>query len=216
MPRLFLKQLLMLSLAGTVLYGSSAHAKIVCWTNSDGIRECGNALPPEYAQKESRTINEQGMTTEIKERAKTPQEIAEEQARLAEEQRLQAAEEERRQARENYDQVLLSTYLSEEDITRARDRQGATIDGSIEVSQITIGKLQEKLDEAKKKAANFERQGKPLPEAMQEDINSLQAQIDDKNRYIETKQAEKLKLYEKFEAQMIRFRELKANGAKLH
>ena len=28
-----------------------AGAGIKCWTNNDGVRECGNAVPPEYAQQ---------------------------------------------------------------------------------------------------------------------------------------------------------------------
>ena len=53
-----------------------AHA-FKCWTNNEGVRECGNVVPPEYAQQKTRTINERGITTEVKERAKTKEELAE-------------------------------------------------------------------------------------------------------------------------------------------
>jgi hypothetical protein len=210
------KSLLALLLVTPLLLTSnSAVAKIVCWTNDEGIRECGNAVPPEYAQKEVRTIDKRGMTTEIKERARTPEEIAAEQARLAEEKRLAAEEEERRKAQENYDRVLLSTYLSEEDIIRSRDRQSASFDATIEITRITIDKLNEKLQAEKKKAANYERKGKKLPKRMQQDIDSLQQQIDAKNNFIQSKEEEKRKLHEKYEADMARFRELKKHGVTL-
>lgn len=198
-----------------LLLSSAADAKIVCWTNSEGIRECGNTVPPEYAQKERRTINERGMTTDVQERAKTAEEIAAEKARLAEEERIKREEEERQRKQDSYDRVLLSTYLTEEDIIRSRDRQSASFDATIEVTRITIDKLDEKLTEEKKKAANYERNGKPLPERLQQDIASLQEQIDAKNRFIAAKEAEKKKLHEKYEADMARFRELKSNGATL-
>jgi hypothetical protein len=209
------KSLLALCLVAPLLLSSSAYAKIVCWTNDEGIRECGNAVPPEYAQKETRTINERGMTTEIKERAKTPEEIAAEKARIAEEEQLAAEEERRQQERDNYDRVLLSTYLSESDIIRSRDRQSGAFDATIEITKITIDKLNEKLAAEKKKAANYERQGKKLPKRLQQDISSLQEQVDAKNNFIQTKELEKKKLHEKYEADMLRFRQLKAEGATL-
>lgn len=211
------KNLLPLLLVTPLLLTShSAVAKIVCWTNNEGIRECGNAVPPEYSQKEVRTINERGMTTEIKDRAKTTEEIAAEQARLAEEKRRADEEEERRKVQENYDRVLLSTYLSEDDIIRSRDRKSAAFDATIEITRITIDKLNEKLQEEKKKAANFERQGKKLPERTQQDIDSLQEQIDAKNSFIHSKEEEKRKLHEKYEADLVRFRELKKHGVTLN
>ncbi len=215
MNRCHRKSLLAISLIAPLLLSSSAYAKIVCWTNSDNIRECGNAVPPEYAQKKTETLNKRGMTTEVNERAKTPEEIAAEKVRLAEEQRLIDEEAHREKDRLTYDRVLLATYLTESDIIRSRDRQTTSIDASIEVTNITIDKLNEKLVEEKKKAANYERAGKPLPERMQQDISSLQEQIDGKNRFIETKKAEKQKLYDKYQAEIIRFRELKADGVKL-
>lgn len=215
MNRCHRKSLLAVSLIAPLLLSSSAYAKIVCWTNSDNIRECGNAVPPEYAQKKTETLNKRGMTTEVNERAKTPEEIAAEKVRLAEEQRLIDEEAQREKDRRTYDRVLLSTYLTESDIIRSRDRQTTSIDASIEVTNITIDKLNEKLVEEKKKAANYERAGKPMPERMEQDISSLQEQIDGKNRFIETKKAEKQKLYDKYQAEIIRFRELKADGVKL-
>jgi hypothetical protein len=208
--------LALLLLPPLLLISYNAAAKIVCWTNDEGIRECGNAVPPEYAQKEVRTINERGRTTEVKERAKTPEELAAEQARLAEEKRLAEEEEERNKAQENYDRVLLSTYLSEEDIIRSRNRQSASFDATIEITRITIDKLNEKLQAEKKKAANYERQGKELSERMQQDIDTLQEQIDAKNNFIQSKEEEKRKLHQQYEADMDRFRELKQQGVTLN
>jgi hypothetical protein len=215
MIRQYIRHLLTLALAGTLLLAGTAQAKIVCWTNSDGVRECGNAVPPEYAQQETRTLDNRGITTEIKERARTPEELAAERTRRAEEERLAAEEEKRHQAQEAHDQVLLSTYLNEEDILRSRERQSSAINATIEVTRAAVGKLQEKLNDERKRAASFERQGRPLPERLQEDIDSLQEQIDAKNSYTLLKEQEKSLLHEKYEADMVRFRELKANGARL-
>ena len=41
---------------------SQAHGRIKCWTNSEGVRECGNTIPPEYAQKSHEEVSEQGVS----------------------------------------------------------------------------------------------------------------------------------------------------------
>ncbi len=212
-PRL--KPLHTLGLAAALLFSATVEARIVCWTNNEGIRECGNAVPPEYAQKETRTLNKRGMTTDVRERAKTPEELAAERAKQEEEERLAAEQAAREREQQRRDRVLLSTYLTEADIIRSRDRQSSSIDATIEITHISMDKLQQRLDAEKKKAARYERVGKPLPEALQSEIASLQSQIDDKQGFIERKEQEKQRLHEKYQADIARFRELKADGARL-
>jgi len=196
----------------------TTEAGIKCWTNRDGVRECGNAVPPEYAQQETRTINKQGMTTEITERALTKEELEKreqnadaDQLRLEEEKRQLEREEQRIKDQQNHDRVLLATFLNEEEILRSRDRKLLAIDANLELTHITIEKLQVKLEAEKARVANLERQGKPIPERTQEDIDSLQKQIDDKQRYQDSKSKERQALIEQYEADIARFRELKGS-----
>ena len=208
-------KLVFIPLFSLMLLSAPAHAKISCWTNSDGVRECGNAVPPEYAQKETRTINDRGRTTEVKERAKTQEEIAAAKALRDEEKRLAAVEAKRKKKQDAYDRVLLSTYLVENDIIRSRDRQSGSFDATIEVTNTTIKKLQDKLNAERKRAADFERKGKKIPTRIQQEIATLQEQIQDKNSFIQRHEQEKMLLHKKYDADMIRFRELKANNVKL-
>ena len=215
-------QLLSLVFSVALALPLASEAGIKCWTNRDGVRECGNAVPPEYAQQETRTINKRGITTGISERAPTKEELAEqqrqleaEQLRLEEEEAQRALEEERRKEQANYDRVLLSTFLNEEEILRSRDRKLVSIDATLELTRITVEKMQDKLETEKSRAANYERRGKDLPERTREDIESLQKQITDKLGYIESKQKEKQALLDKYQADIVRFRELKASGRRL-
>ena len=57
-------------------YLNSAEAAIKCWTNKEGVRECGNAVPPEYAQQAHEEKSTSGMTIKRTERSKTPEELA--------------------------------------------------------------------------------------------------------------------------------------------
>jgi hypothetical protein len=214
--------LLSLALSAALAFPLSGEAAIKCWTNKEGVRECGNIVPPEYAQQESRTLDKRGITTEVIERAPTAEELEErarqeevERLRLEDEERQKALEEQRRKEQAAYDRMLLSTYLTEEDILRSRDRKLVAIDATIELNRITIGKLQENLDKEKARAANLERQGKELPERTREDIGSLQNQIQNKQNYIASKEKERQELIDLYEADMERFRELKASGRKL-
>ena len=57
------RRLLILSLLlSGALATPFANAGIKCWTNKDGVRECGNAVPPEYAQQGHTVKDKQGLT----------------------------------------------------------------------------------------------------------------------------------------------------------
>ncbi len=209
--------LLLLVFASALALPLSAGAAIKCWTNKDGVRECGNAVPPEYAQQETRTVNKRGITTEVTERAMTEEErrqqeqsLESEQAHLRQAEHQKAEEEERRKQQAIHDRVLLATFLTEEEIVRSRERKLVAIDGNLEITRITIEKLQEKLDQEKARAAKFEREGKPLPERTQEDIDSLEQQLANKKSYAASREKERQALIDKYEADIARFRELKA------
>jgi len=193
----------------------SAQAAFKCWTNKEGVRECGNAVPPEYAQQKSETIDERGLTVDVQQRAKTKEELEQERQKAAEEKRREKQEEERQKEQERYDRVLLSTFLSEKEILDSRDRKLGAIDASIEITNITIDKLKDDLERERKRAANLERKGKSIPDNLQKSIESLERQIKDKEGYIESKNEEKEHLKKKYAKDLERFRELKASGKSL-
>jgi hypothetical protein len=193
----------------------SSQAAFKCWTNSEGVRECGNAIPPEYAQQKSETVNERGLTVEVQERAKTQEELDEERRIAEEEERRKTEEAARRKEQDAYDRVLLSTFLSEKEIIDSRDRKTGAIDASIEISRITIDKLEGDLKRERKRAANFERKGRQIPENVQKSIDALERQIADKQSYIESKKEEKQEIMDKYAKDLDRFLELKEQGRRL-
>src|SRR6056300_1076175 len=89
-----------------MLISLQANAAIKCWTNNEGIRECGNRVPPEFAQQGHQEISESGMVIEEQSRAKTKAELAEDakqKALLAEKKRKQAEQ-------KRTDNILLATF----------------------------------------------------------------------------------------------------------
>lgn len=195
-------------LAGALSAVGPAQAGIKCWTNNQGVRECGNTIPPEYAQKKSEVLNERGITVEVNERAKTKAELAAEARRERLEQERLSKERREREEQERRDNVLLATFATEEDITMARDRQLASIDGTIELTQTAIEQLNGKLEKYRTEAARHESQGKPIPEDLAADIETVQGQIASRETYISNKEAEKITLQKKYDEYLARFREL--------
>lgn len=209
------RSLLILLFGSLTTLPALSHAAFKCWTNKEGVRECGNAVPPEYAQQENETINKHGMVTEVKARAKTKEELEQERLKAEAEKRRQEEEAARRREQEVYDRVLLSTFLNEQEIINARDRKVSSVDATIEITRISIDKLEADLQKERRRAANYERKGKNIPENVQNAIDSLERQIADKQGYIASKEKEKVALREKYAKDLERFRELKASGRRL-
>lgn len=196
--------------SAALLYVNSSVAAIKCWTNHEGYRECGNYIPPEFAQQESRTLNERGVTTEIRKRAKTREEAQEERRIAQEKRRKEEKERKTKEERATHDRVLLSTFLSGEDIHAARDRKLSSFDGYLEITQITIANLKKKLEDEQRKVANSERSGQPVSAASMKQIRAFRNQISIKEAFARQKQAEKDKLRKKYDDDYKRFMELKA------
>lgn|GEM_PF-1076356 len=152
-------QLLALVLVSSISLDASAGIK--CWTNKEGVRECGNAVPAEYAQQGHTKFNAQGVAVGHRKRAKS-------QAEFAEEERIKKAEEDRkRQEAEKADRVLLDTFSSEDDLVFAREGKVSAIEAQIQLTESHIQKIQANLDRMIVIAADLERSGqKPTEQAM--------------------------------------------------
>ena len=201
------KNLLSLTLTLFLLGGTTlpAHAGIKCWTNHEGIRECGNRVPPEYAQQGHQELSKQGTVIEEQERAKTTEEIAEEQ-RQAE---LEAEKLKQEEERHRQDKILLDTFSNVEDIELARDGKIAAIESTIHLTNKRIEKIQEDLDKRIKAAAAEERSGNTPNEALLKDIESLRRQIKNNEAFIAKKRTEQEEVKSDYDIDIERFKNLK-------
>ena len=198
----------------TVLLPVPASAGIKCWTNDEGVRECGNAVPPRYSQKGHRELNERGITLSTTDRAKTKEELRierEEAARLA---AIRAEEARKIRERETRDRVLLSTFTTEEDLTLAHQGQVAAIDLRIEHTEQILKQLEQSLAQLRAKAAKLERSGKPMTPELKAKIARVKTQVDDSHAFIEKRQLQKAELAAQFAADLDRYRELKGTKKK--
>lgn len=182
----------------------SASAAIKCWTNHEGVRECGNVVPPEFAQQGHETLNKQGLTTDTAEAAKTREELVAERA--AADAARKAEIEERR--REQADRVLLDTFASVDDLELTRDGQVAHLDSQIRLVHGHLEKLQVSLDQMIERAAESERRGEMPSAEMIKNIESVREQIRENEEFIATKKLEQEEIRIRFDADISRFRAL--------
>lgn len=180
-----------------------------CWTNSDGVRECGDAVPPEYVQKPHEMLNAQGVTVKRVEASRPRAEIEAEQAtRIAEEEAQREAARAARIAAEK-DRILVSTYNSVTDLELARDGQLDHVQSQIRMTEVRIQKLRDSIDERVAHAARMERQGKPPTKALIDEIEQLTNQIQESSAFIRDKETELQAVREQFRADIDRYLQLR-------
>ena len=212
----------LLSLAGSIIllsYLASVPAvmagSIKCWTNTDGVRECGYSVPPEYSQQRIDILNERGIKVDVKEAAKTKEQLKED-ARLA---IIKQEELKREEAARLRDTILLNSFTTERDIKISYDDKIEVVNGIVEINNSGTRSLQQKLQAVEKKAANYERAGETTPEDVLNQINNLKRQLKDNDKFIAQKEGEIKVLKQNYEADLKRFRELKGikptNSAKM-
>ncbi len=182
-----------------------SQARFKCWKNNEGVRECGETVPPEYAQQGHEEINKSGITVDKKDRAKTEEELTEQKRLMAEEE----AQEKKQKKKDKQDRILLETFSSVDDIEMTRNGKIAAIENNINLTNRRTGKIQEDLDKRIAVAAEQERSGKEPPAELLKDIESLQRQIKNNEQFIAEKRLEQEALREDYAKDITRFEELK-------
>ena len=189
------------------LPGASA-AAIKCWTNDQGVRECGNVVPPEYAQQGHEEISKGGIKLREVERAKTPEEL--------EAERLERERQEEREAlvarQAAKDSVLLRTYTSAGEIDLALEDKLEVLESRIGLTRSHIEKFNQNLDLLRAKAARQERRGDDVSDKVREDIAQVERQIEKNRQFVKDSEEEKEALRRQYHADKERFIKLKSGA----
>ncbi|MCK5648458.1 MAG: hypothetical protein KAI22_06215 [Gammaproteobacteria bacterium] len=174
-----------------VLYADKSFIK--CWKNAEGLTECGNRVPREYYNQRIRYVDDRGITRKIKEKTKTREEL---DAQI-EMEKLRSLEEKQKRQLKEYDDVLLKTYLTIDDLLASLnsklliiDSRGTIIDSNIELKKRQFGNLV-------RKASNMERSGKTISDKLarqldtaRRELKNIQVQLD--NQAVETNTIKKV------------------------
>lgn len=178
------------------------------WHDADGALHYGDVLPPEARKFGYDILNAQGVVIERVERAKTPAEraAAEALAKRAEAER-QAAERRHRE-----DRQLLATYPTEADLTRSHQLELEQLDRNLAALGQELEALEGSLGEQLDAAADYERDKKPVPARLAEQIGSLRKRVADQREFITRRQAERAATVQRFADELARYRTLRAQA----
>ena len=186
---------------------SFAQDYIKCWKNNEGLTECGNRIPREHYSKKVRFIDTQGITRKVKERDKTAEELAIEE----ENQRILEAELAHKKKLKKYDDILLKTYLTVDDLLSALNSKLGSLESRITVLESILESRKKHFDELVKKAADIERSGKAIPVKLSNRLNAARLELRNLESQIDSEQQEALKIQKTYAHDVERFMITSAN-----
>lgn len=175
------------------------------WVDDHGQVHYQDRIPPEDIDRSHSQLNQQGVTVDKVEAAKTKEELELE----AEMERLRAERQRLIDKQEAEDQVLLKTFRSEDDILITRNVQLQAIDTYISVNRANIKRLKLKIEELQKEAARSELSGKHVSEKIHEDIELKNTSLHQLYQSIVNQEHEKDRIRSSFAKDLDRFRDLK-------
>src|SRR5690606_23062070 len=155
------------------LAGAADAQKLYRWVDKDGNVHYSDHVPPEAVEQARDELNDQGMKVGEVERALTPEEIAARDERLAREAEQAAIEAEQKKR----DNVLLSSYDSEDGLARSYQERFDLLEQSLETARIGIKGQEKSLADLLSHAASLERSGKTVPRAIIDSIALARRQV---------------------------------------
>ena len=200
--------LLSISLLAMPTPGAAA-PKTYRWVDNQGNVFYGDKIPPEYAKQGSKELSEQGVVVKTNAPPKTDEQRAEEQRQA----QLQIEKDRIIKEKNAHDRMLLNTFSTEDDMVMTRNGKVAAIDAMINATKSRNESLKKSLTSLRASAAERERNGQIIPGNLRSDIDAMHAQIQNNINYIASKEHEQELLRTQFEADLERFRELKAAQA---
>lgn len=185
----------------------AGQGQIKCWQNDDGVRECGNVIPPQYTQQGYKEVNSQGTTVRKIERAKTPEELAEEKRK---QEAAQLAERNRKEQEEK-DRALLLQFSKEDDIESDRKAKLNTIDAAMSSIDSYISSLNKNLKDLEKSLEESLKNPATPPAQItttKRNIENVKQRIRTSQGTIENKQREKDEVNNRYDGYLKRYKEV--------
>jgi len=194
----------------TAMAANKDSERLYRWVDSNGTVHYGDHVPPEYSKQERHIVNEHGIQVETLPAQKT-------ENQLAEEARLEAlAEAERRRAAEldQRDSILLSTYLSVDEIEALRNRRKELLDGQIRVTEIYLSNLREKLRKLQSDASRFQPynpdpNAPPIHDWLAKELSNTLNSILVYEKTLDDTRVQQTEIVAKFDKDIDRFKSLK-------
>lgn len=177
------------------------------WIDENGNRQYGDRVPPEYAKKELRVLNSQGVELRRIEAQRSAAQQVEDKKREDSEAR-----------RAQHDRFLLATYTSTRDIEQVRDTRLAQIGQQRESTESYLATLQERLSSLQLQAQayrpyNESPDAKPLPDRLADSLVRTLNEVRTQRNLLDSRRSEEAALRSQFQSDIDRYRQLRSGTA---
>lgn len=139
------------------------------FTNAQGVKQTASVIPPAYAKQGYEIVSLKGTVL----RTVAPEPTAEEREALAKNAQHQVSEAQQREL----DKQLLLRYSSVADIEAEKKRKLAEIDAKEKMLAVNESATQQQIAAEQRKAAQAERNGQQVPDAVVTALNNLQQEL---------------------------------------
>lgn len=179
------------------------------WKDAQGLLHFSDTLPAEALQVGYDVVDANGLVMRHVDRPRSVQERKAD----AEAEAARAEATQRAATAAAADRQLLVTYATEKELEAVhRDRLDA-IDKNLANVRVSLTDQEKGLDEQLAHAATFERDNKPVPAAVKQQIETLRKTIAGQTAFIKRREQERVDLIRQSEAEMAHYRELRARQA---
>jgi hypothetical protein len=185
---------------------NTSSTKVYRWVGSDGVVHYSDQIPPEQAPADRQILNQYGVPVRAEQGAMSQAEI--DAAKRANEEREAA------RAATERDSVLLSTYLSVDEIEALRNRRVDLIQSQISLTENYLQSLHEKLEKLQKEAGAFkpysqDPEAEPIDTALAEELSDTLDSIALYEKTLLDTRVRQTRLVGEFDTAIARFKELK-------
>ncbi len=191
----------------------AADGEMYRWVDDEGVVHFSDSIPPQYSKLNREVLNQHGVTVDVLAGEKTEQELIEEQQLAA----LKEAEQKQLEEAAQRDRILLTTYLSVDEIERLRDRRVELMEGQIRVTEIYLTNLRAKLVKLQREAEpyrpyNIDPDAPPINERLARELSDTLDSIILYEKNLAGARTQQLASVAKFAADIERFQALKDNN----
>ena len=190
------------SLSGGVAVGTTNQTTTYKWVDEQGVVHYGDSVPPQYAEKEHKLLNNQGVEVGHTDAQKTPEELA------AEAQAHEAVVKQKQ-----HDSFLLTTYTSVKDIESLRDVRLDQLQGQRTAAEQYVENLHSRLVALQGRVKHFRPYNsspgaRRMPDDLAEDLVHTLNEMRTQSNALTAKNQEVVAMKEQFDLDITRYREL--------
>jgi len=197
---------LLFAVCSMIVAANVALAETFKWVDDKGVVHYTDKMPADQVNKAATVLDTQARPIK---KIDPPPTAAQRAAKESEERRVAATAKEREEA-DRHDRALMQSFTSPEEIALSKSRAIATIDSQLQSSHAYITQLTSRLADVEAKKTSYGN--KPVPDSLEREIVSIDAEVQRQKELVEARKVEKAQTAARYDAFATRWRELKADA----